>query len=166
MRVTIIIIIIIIIIINCIYIAPIQNISFYGTLHCISVIGSGQPAVSNKILRGSHLLPSQLPGEHIGVLPHMVHSPCEATHHHHLPQPCLGRVRSPMVGHESDGPQVVFNVNQSHRHDSTHPSLFTKLGTTCIYVECSTAGPCHVSHYGAMLAGWSPIHVLTRLMIA
>ena len=32
--------------------------------------------------------------------------------------------------------------------------------------ECSTAGPSHISHYGAMPAGWSPIHVLTRLMIA
>ena len=42
----------------------------------ISVIGSGQPTVSNQFLRGSHLLPSQLPGEHTGVLPHMVHSPC------------------------------------------------------------------------------------------
>ena len=29
-----------------------------------------------------------------------------------------------------------------------------------------TAGPSQVSHYGAMPAGWSPIHVLTRLMIA
>ena len=48
----------------------------------------------------------------------------------------------------------------------THPSLFTKLGTTCMYVECSTAGPSHVSLYEAMPAGWSPIHVLTRLMIA
>ena len=27
----------------------------------------------------------------------------------------------------------------------------------------STAGPSHVSHYGTMLAGWSPIHVLTGL---
>ena len=42
----------------------------------ISVIGSGQPAVSNQFLRGSHILPSQLPGEHTGVLPHTVHSPC------------------------------------------------------------------------------------------
>ena len=33
-------------------------------------------------------------------------------------------------------------------------------------VEYSTAGPSHVSHYGAMPVGWSPIHVLTRLMIA
>ena len=33
-------------------------------------------------------------------------------------------------------------------------------------VECSTAGPSHKSHYGAMLAGQLPIHVLTRLMIA
>ena len=30
----------------------------------------------------------------------------------------------------------------------------------------STAGPSHASHYGAMLAGRSPIHVLTGLMIA
>ena len=30
----------------------------------------------------------------------------------------------------------------------------------------STAGPSHISHYGAMPAGWSPIHVLTGLMIA
>ena len=33
-------------------------------------------------------------------------------------------------------------------------------------VECGTAGSSHVSHYGAMPAGWSPIHVLTWLMIA
>ena len=57
--------------------------------------------------------------------------------HTHLVKPltiitCLslifGRVRSPVVGHESDGPQVVFNVHQSHRHDSTHPSLFYQVG--------------------------------------
>ena len=46
------------------------------------------------------------------------------------------------------------------------PTFFTESGTTHIYVECSTAGPSHVSHYGAMLAGRSPIHVLTGLMIA
>ena len=45
-------------------------------------------------------------------------------------------------------------------------AFFTELGTTHIYVECSTAGPSHVSHYGAMPAGQSPIHVLTGLMIA
>ena len=39
---------------------------------------------------------------------------------------------------------------QSHRHDSTHPSLFTELATTRIYVECSTAGTSHISHYGTM----------------
>ena len=46
------------------------------------------------------------------------------------------------------------------------PAFFMELGTTRIYVECSTAGPSHVSHYGVMPAGWSPIHVLTGLMIA
>ena len=71
-----------------------------------------------------------------------------------------------MVGHESNGPQMVFNVHQSHRHDSTHPAFFTELGTTHIYVEYSTAGPSHISHYEAMPAGQSPIHVLTGLMIA
>ena len=30
----------------------------------------------------------------------------------------------------------------------------------------SIAGPSHVSRYGAVLAGQSPIHVLTRFMIA
>ena len=45
-------------------------------------------------------------------------------------------------------------------------AFFTKLGTTYIYVQCSTAGPSHVSHSEAVLAGQSPIHVLTRLMIA
>ena len=43
------------------------------------------------------------------------------------PSLIFGRVRSPVVGHESDGPQVVFNVHQSHRHDSTHPSLFYRV---------------------------------------
>ena len=36
--------------------------------------GSSQPAVSVQVLRGSHLLQSQLPGEHTVVLPHMTHS--------------------------------------------------------------------------------------------
>ena len=58
--------------------------------------------------------------------------------------PFTGRVRNPVVGCESDGPQVVFNVHQSHRHDSTHAHLFTELGTTCIYVECSIAGHSHI----------------------
>ena len=45
-------------------------------------------------------------------------------------------------------------------------AFFTELGTTRIYVEYSTAGPSYILHYRAMLAGQSPIHVLTRLMIA
>ena len=36
------------------------------------------------------------------------------------------------------------------------PAFFTELGTTQIYVECSTAGPSHISHYGAMLADAHP----------
>ena len=45
-----------------------------SALHWASATGSGQPAVSIQFLRGSHLLPSQLPGEHTVVLPHMAHS--------------------------------------------------------------------------------------------
>ena len=62
----------------------------------------------------------------------------------------------------------------NHTDMTAHtPAFFTELGTThiCgvqvpIYVECSTAGPDHISHYGAIPVGWSPIHVLTRLVIA
>ena len=48
----------------------------------------------------------------------------------------------------------------------THFTYPQRDGRLSQPVECSTAGPSHVSHYGAMLAGQSPIHVLTRLMIA
>ena len=79
------------------------------------------------VSEGGHLLPSQLPWEHTVLLPDMAHSTCKAICHHDQPQPHIGRVRSPVVRHESDGPQVVFNVHQSHRHDSTHPSLFYQI---------------------------------------
>ena len=46
------------------------------------------------------------------------------------------------------------------------PAFFTESGTTHIYVECSIAGPSDISYYGAMLVGWSPIHVLTGVLIA
>ena len=47
--------------------------------------------------------------------------------------------------------------------------FLTESGTTHIYVECSTAGPSHISHYGAMPAGWSPIlicHVLLLFLLS
>ena len=47
------------------------------------------------------------------------------------------------------------------------PAFFTEAGSTHIYVQCSTAGPSHLSsHYEAMPAGQSPMHVLAWLMIA
>ena len=48
----------------------------------------------------------------------------------------------------SNDPHMFFNVHQSHRQDSKHPTpvFFTKSGTTGIYVECSTAGQSHISH--------------------
>ena len=76
---------------------------------------------------GTHLLPSQLPGEHRVVLPHTVYStftPFAIM----TSLPYTGKVRNPVVGHESDSPQVVFNVHQLHRHDNTHPSLFYQVG--------------------------------------
>ena len=86
------------------------------------VIGSGQPAVSNQF-EGEPPPPISTPwgayrgATSYGALTLLSHS-----------QPCPGRVRNPVVGHESDGPQVVFNVRQSHRQDSTHPSLFYRVG--------------------------------------
>ena len=66
----------------------------------------------------------------------------------------FGRVRTPVVGCKSEGPQVVFNVCQSHRHDSTHPSLFYRVGYhSYICGVQHSLGPSHVSHYGAMPAG-------------
>ena len=48
----------------------------------------------------------------------------------------------------------------------THFTYPQRDGRLSQPVECSTAGPSHVSHYGALLAGWSPIHVLAGLTIA
>ena len=48
----------------------------------------------------------------------------------------------------------------------THFTYPQRDGRLSQPVECSTAGPSQVSHHRAMPAGWSPIHVLTRLMIA
>ena len=90
--------------------------------------------MSIQFLRGSHHLPSQLPGEHTVVLSHMAHSTCQAICHYDQSQPYIGRVRRPVVGHESDGPQVVFNVHQSHRHHSTHPSLFLLSWVPLVYM--------------------------------
>ena len=48
----------------------------------------------------------------------------------------------------------------------THFTYPQRDGRLSQPLECSTAEPSHVSQYGAMLAGRSPIHVLTGLMIA
>ena len=91
-------------------------------------------------MRGSHLLPSRLPGEHTG---HEAASRCsEPIWNAHLPPITL-------IG----GTHFIY------------PERDGRLSQP-VECSCSTAGPSHASHYGAMLAGWSPIHVLTRLMIA
>ena len=97
-----------------------HNLIWFWLINCV-----------NPILRGSPLLPSQLPGEHTVVLPHMVHSTFRPFTIMTSFLPYTGRVRNPVVGHELDGPQLVFNVHQSHRHNTTNPSLFTRSGTTC-----------------------------------
>ena len=90
----------------------------------------------------------------------------------HLPSwpilPYTGRVRNPVVGHESNGPQVVFNVHQSQGHDSTHPSLFYQVGYHSYIYMWSAAQLGIVMHhtFGAMPVGGPPIHVLTGFMIA
>ena len=87
----------------------------------------------NPIMRGSHLLPSHLPGEHTVVLPHMVH--CTFKPFAIMTSlPYTGRVRKPVVWCENDGPQVVFNVHQSHRHDSTHTQPFLPSQVPPIYM--------------------------------
>ena len=71
-------------------------------------------------MRGSHLLPSQLPGEHTG---HKAASRCsEPIWNAHIPPITL------IAG-------IHF----------TYPGRDGRLSQP---VECSTAGPSHVSHYG------------------
>ena len=89
-------------------------------------------------MRGSHLLPSQLPGEHTGH---------EAASRHSEP-----------IWNAHILPIALIA--------GTHFTYPRRDGRLSQPVEYSTAGPSHVSHYGAMPAGQSPIHVLTRLMIA
>ena len=156
--------IIIIIVINCIYIAPIQNISFYGALHCISVIGSGQPAVSNQFWGGA--TSSQL--NSLGSI-----QGCCLIQHTHLVKPLAIITCLSLVLEELEALWLGMNLMvhrwslkcAKHKGMIAHtPAFFTESGTTCMYVECSIAGPSHISHYGAMPPGWSPIHVFTGLM--
>ena len=78
----------------------------------------------------------------------------------------IGRVGSPVVSMNLTVCRWSLMCTNHTDMIANTPAFFTELGTTRIYVECSTAGPSHVSHHGAMLAEWSPIHVLTELMIA
>ena len=82
-------------------------------------------------MRGSHLLPSQLPGEHTGHEAASRHS--EPIWNAHIPPITL------IAG--------------------THFTYPGRDGRPSQPVECSTAGPSHESHYGATPAGQSPIHV-------
>ena len=49
--------------------------------------GSGLSTVSILFYEGNHFLPSQFPGEHTAVLPHMVHSTSAICHHCKLSLP-------------------------------------------------------------------------------
>ena len=102
---------------------------------------SGQ-ALCHSFVRGSHLLSSQLPGEHTGHKTASRHS--EPIWNAHYSSTC----------HCCQVP--ILHLGEMRHTWNSH------LAQVCY----STAGPSHVSHYGAMPVGWSPIHVLTRLMIA
>ena len=89
-------------------------------------------------MRGSHLLPFQLPGEHTGL---------EAA----------SRCNEPIQNAH------ILPITLIAGTHFTYPGRDGRLSQP---VECSIAGPSHVSHYEAMPAGQSSIHVLTGLMIA
>ena len=99
---------------------------------------------------------------------------CCLTQHTQLVKPFTIMTSFSLIPDELEAPWLGVNLmvhrwslmctNQIDMTAHT-PAFFTELGTTHIYVEGSTAGPSHVSHYGAMPVGQSPIHVLTRLMI-
>ena len=109
-----------------------------GTLHVTCNFPAQALSTVSFLYEGEHLLPSQLPGEHTG---HKAASRCsEPIWNAHIPPITL------IAG--------------------THFTYSGRDGRLSQPVECSTTRPSHVSHYGAMPAGWSPIHVLTRLMIA
>ena len=89
-------------------------------------------------MRGSHVIPSQLPGEHTG---HEAASRCS--------EPIWN----------AHTPRITLIAGTRF----TYPGRDGRLSQP---VEYSTAGPSQVLHYGAMQAGRSPIHVLTGVMIA
>ena len=72
--------------------------------------------------------------------------------------------QSMVVGHI---PMVhtLFDVHQSHRNDSTHPSVFYPVRYHS-YIGEAHLGIVTYHTFRAVLVGQSPIHVLTRLMIA
>ena len=102
---------------------------------------SGQ-ALFHSFVRGSHLLPSQLPGEHTG---HKAASMCG--------EPIWNAHYSSTFHHCQV--QILYLVEVRHTWSS-------HLAQECY----RTAGPSHKSCNGSMLAGQSPIHVLTGLVIA
>ena len=139
----------------------------YDNVYCTSAVGSGLPAVSNQFLRGRHLLPSQLPGEHTGYC---------LIWHTHLVKPLAIITCLSLVLEELEALWLGMNPTvhrwslmcANHIGMIAHtPAFFYQVGYhSYIYVECSTVRPSHVSHFEAMPAGQLPIHVLTRLMIA
>ena len=90
---------------------------------------SGQ-ALCHSFVRGSHLLPSQLPGEHTGHKAASRHS-----------EPIWNAHYSPIC-HHCQVP--ILHFGEVRHMWSSH------LAQGCY----STAGPIHISCYGAMLAGW------------
>ena len=84
-------------------------------------------------LRGSQPLTDQLPGEHTGLPSYMRQclifvQPFNAALIHTLTHGGWAC---------SNDPHMFFYVHQSHRHESTHPSLFISLGVLWEPLVCS-----------------------------
>ena len=108
------------------------------SLYNFSCLGHFPYCVTPLILRGSHPLPDQLPGEYTGPPSHMkqylflfgLSMQHSFTH-------SLMTDRSMVVGHVPMYHTCSFHAHQSHRDDSTHPSLFTSWGALWEPLACS-----------------------------
>ena len=106
------------------------------------------------ILRRSHLLPDQLPGEHTDLPPHVgqclplsafrsLHLQISHTHTH--THSCL--VGRSMVAGYIPMVHMCSLMCTNHIDMTAHtPASFTQSGTTCIYMEHGTAGHSLISH--------------------
>ena len=90
------------------------------------------------VLKGSHSLPDQLPGEHTGPPSHTrqyLFLSFGLSVQHSLTHSLIAD-RSTVAGHVPTD-HTFFYLYQSHRHDSTQPSLFMSWVALCEPLVCS-----------------------------